>query len=169
MSSNVSPNFVDPEEYITDDVTYVMKSSSAVIAPLTLKEPVISTFLVADHIEPVCANIESPDEPLEPLEPELPDVPLDPEVPEVPPEPDDPDPPLEPDVPDVADVYDRPPIVTPFVKLAEPDTIISSPKTTLLPPELNILDPSCSTIFPLTSTEPVVGSINILPPPDDFN
>ncbi len=53
MSSNVSPNFVDPEEYITDDVTYVMKSSSAVIAPLTLKEPVISTFLVADHIEPV--------------------------------------------------------------------------------------------------------------------
>ncbi len=55
------------------------------------------------------------------------------------------------------------------MKLAEPDTIISSPKTILLPPELNILDPSCSRIFPLTSTEPVVGSINILPPPDDFN
>ena len=53
MSSDVSPNLVDPEEYITDDVTYVIKSSSAVIAPLTLKDPVISTSLVADHIDPV--------------------------------------------------------------------------------------------------------------------
>ena len=53
MSSDVSPNLVDPEEYITDDVTYVIKSSSAVIAPLTFNEPVISTFLVADHIDPV--------------------------------------------------------------------------------------------------------------------
>ena len=81
----------------------------------------ISTFLVADHIDPVCANIESP------LEPELPDEPLEPEVPLV---------------PDVADAYDKPPIVIPFVKLAEPDTIISSAKTTLFPPELNILNPS---------------------------
>ena len=87
VSSNVSPNFVDPEEYITDDVTYVMKSSSAVIAPLTLKEPVISTFLVADHIEPVWANIESPDEPFVPLEPDEPFVPLEPDVPLVPLEP----------------------------------------------------------------------------------
>ena len=151
MSSNVSPNFVDPEEYITDDVTYVMKSSSAVIDPLTLKEPVISTSLVADHMDPVCANIESPDEPLEPLEPEdplepevpdVPELPEEPLVPEVPPEPDDPEPPLEPDVPDVAEAYDNPPIVTPFVKLAEPDTIISSPNTTLFPPELSILLPS---------------------------
>jgi hypothetical protein len=173
VSSNVSPNFVDPEEYITDDVTYVMKSSSAVIAPLTFNEPVISTSLVADHIDPVCANIESPDEPLEPLEPELPDVPLDPDVPDdplLPLEPDEPDVPLEPelpdvpeepldplepdvpedpllplvpDVPDVIELKLTPLTVIPPVKLPDPDTIMSSLNTTLLPPELVILLPSC--------------------------
>ena len=144
-----------------------MKSSSAVIAPLTLKEPVISTFLVADHMEPVCANIESPDEPLEPFDPELPDVPLDPDVPEEPllplepdvplePElPDVPDEPLEPDVPlfpelpdeplvpDVIELKLTPLTLIPPVKIPDPDTIMSSLNTTLLPPELVILLPSC--------------------------
>mgnify|MGYP000942709684 CR=1 FL=1 len=150
-------------------------------------------------MDPVCANIESPDEP---LEPELPDVPLDPDVPlvpAVPDEPPEPDVPLDPELPAVPDepldplepedplvpdeplvplVPDVPDVIaeneTPFIinvpfVLIEPVTSISFPKTTLVAPELVILFPSCTCNVPLTEIKPAVGSNNISPPPEDFN
>ena len=86
-----------------------------------------------------------PDEPLLPLEPELPLVPLVPEDPFVPLEPEVPDEPLvplEPLVPDVIELNVVPLTVIPFVKLAEPDTVMLLPNTTLFPPEDVILLPS---------------------------
>jgi hypothetical protein len=49
----VSPNFVDPDEYITDDDTYVTKNSLALIVPLTSNEPVTFKLFVVDQYDPV--------------------------------------------------------------------------------------------------------------------
>jgi hypothetical protein len=107
----VSPNFVEPDENITDEETYAILNSVAVKVPLISKEPVIFKLFVVDQYDPVCANIESPELPDEPLDPPLPDDPEVPELPEVPEEPDDPelpDDPLDPEVPDEPEVPEEP-------------------------------------------------------------
>ena len=46
MSSDVSPNFVDPDEYKTEEDTNVTLYSSAVIVPFIFTEPVICKLFV---------------------------------------------------------------------------------------------------------------------------
>ena len=46
VSSDVSPNFVDPDEYMTDDETYVTKYWFALIVPFTSNEPVTCRLFV---------------------------------------------------------------------------------------------------------------------------
>ena len=84
MSSDVSPNFVEPELYNTEEETNVTLYSSAVNTPFILTEPVISTLFVVLQKEPLSANKLSPDVPEEPLEPDEPMEPLAPLVPLVP-------------------------------------------------------------------------------------
>ena len=108
VSSDVSPNLVDPLEYCT--VIFVIEDDT--INSFTVNLPSIITFSLVYQLEPVNAKIESPEVPSEP------EVPLEPEVPVLPDEPEDP---LEPDVPDEPLVPSEPEVPAVPEEPLEPD------------------------------------------------